>query len=80
MAWRTADSARRAVKFLISTQVLDIKISNPDAYGFDPKDILSRVGRIACCFAASRSSPGRWPNRGIMMWSCCRDAPRPCVG
>ena len=30
---------------------MDIKIEHPEKYGFDPKDILSRVGRIATHFA-----------------------------
>lgn len=30
---------------------LDIKIENPEKYGFDPRDILTRVGRVATHFA-----------------------------
>ncbi|KAJ8601111.1 hypothetical protein CTAYLR_007843 [Chrysophaeum taylorii] len=33
---------------------LDIKIENPEKYGFDPRDILTRVGRVAVHFARQR--------------------------
>ena len=46
----------------------------------DPKDILSRVGRIACCFAGEPEFPGALAESGIMMSSCYLGAPRPCVG
>lgn len=35
---------------------LDIKIVNPEKYGFDPKDILTRVGRVATHFARQGSA------------------------
>ena len=73
---RLAGMLLSVVRQFTGTRSLDIKISNPDAYGFDPKDI-PRVGRIACALRASRSSPGRWRSRGIMMSSCSRVRPDP---
>jgi len=61
---RLAGMLLSVVRQFTGKRSLDIKISNPDAYGFDPKDILSRVGRIACCFAAEPEFPGALAESG----------------
>ena len=49
---RVAGMVLSVIRAFTGRRSLDIKISNPEQYGFDPKDILSRVGRIATHFAA----------------------------
>jgi ubiquitin conjugation factor E4 B len=61
---RLAGMLLSVVRQFTGKRSLDIKISNPDAYGFDPKDILSRVGRIACCFAGEPEFPGALAESG----------------
>jgi len=48
---RLADMLLSVMRAFTGKRSLDIKIESPEKYGFDPRDILARVGRIAARFA-----------------------------
>jgi len=61
---RLAGMLLSVVRQFTGKRSLDIKISSPEQYGFDPKDILSRVGRIATHFSNEPEFPGALAESG----------------